>query len=433
MLKLHRDQIEMRLIGAPENSRRTDSRIKFAMIKLVILICLAAFGALIVGGQTVPFAPEPDEPDLFPIYERGKIGYVDRAGKTVIEPQFDFGKNPFRGHFLERDFFHVGLAAASICKGEKQSCKTGFIDYSGKFVIAPIYDDVRAFTYSGLAAIKTGGLWGFIDKQGKTVIAPQFVEAESFQIDFAAIVRLRSGKRGVINRSGVVLKMPPGVQEFCAPSEERIAVKIRGKWGFINTKGKVIVAPRYEPELNDYGEDDYCGQYSSSFAAVKLNGKWGYVNWEGKLAIPAKFHRVEPFQDIDVAIAAEAMSRWGVINRTRDFVHRRRFEDMQDFSEGLAAVRLDGKWGFVDREGKLVIPATFEQVSFFSDKLAAVRVGGKWGYIDHWGKIVIEPQFISESYFQKGLARQVIKEAKDSESAPQWGYIDRAGKFVWKS
>ena len=33
-----------------------------------------------------------------------------------------------------------------------------------------------------------------------------------------------------------------------------------------------------------------------------------------------------------------------------------RFEVAQPFSEGLAAVRIDGQWGYIDATGKVVIP-----------------------------------------------------------------------------
>lgn len=53
----------------------------------------------------------------------------------------------------------------------------------------------------------------------------------------------------------------------------------------------------------------------------------------------------------------------------------------ENFSEGLAAVKINGKWGFIDKTGKMVIPATFSGAKDFSEGLAAVEINGKWGYI----------------------------------------------------
>jgi hypothetical protein len=55
-----------------------------------------------------------------------------------------------------------------------------------------------------------------------------------------------------------------------------------------------------------------------------------------------------------------------------------KFEDAQQFHEGLAAIKLDGKIGFVDKTGKLVVPCFYENASAFSGGLAAVRIADKW-------------------------------------------------------
>ena len=39
-----------------------------------------------------------------------------------------------------------------------------------------------------------------------------------------------------------------------------------------------------------------------------------------------------------------------------------RFEDVQGFAEGFAAVQLDGKWGFIDHTGKIVIVPQYDMV-----------------------------------------------------------------------
>jgi hypothetical protein len=39
------------------------------------------------------------------------------------------------------------------------------------------------------------------------------------------------------------------------------------------------------------------------------------------------------------------------------------YEDVQDFDNGLAAVKLDGKWGFIDKTGTMVIKAEYDYVA----------------------------------------------------------------------
>ena len=81
-----------------------------------------------------------------------------------------------------------------------------------------------------------------------------------------------------------------------------------------------------------------------------------------------------------------------VTEQTGKFVINPQFNFANDFSEGLAAVRIGddktGKWGYIDKQGKMVVNPQFDcdwVCSGFSEGLAAVRVGddktGKWGYI----------------------------------------------------
>ena len=114
-----------------------------------------------------------------------KYGFIDKSGKVVIEPQFDYVRA-----------FSEGLA-----KVEKYG-KYGFIDKSGKMVIEPQFDEVSDFSeglaqvikggkwvYEGFTKSIKGGKWGFIDKSGKVVIEPQFNDASFFSEGFARLGR----------------------------------------------------------------------------------------------------------------------------------------------------------------------------------------------------------------------------------------------------
>ena len=99
---------------------------------------------------------------LFRVFEKGKFGYADAAGKTVISPAFQQC-----GEFSE------GLAVVL------QDGKAGFIDRSGKTVITPAYVNAGKFS-EGLAFVAKDGKIGFIDKSGKVVIPFDWEYATDF-------------------------------------------------------------------------------------------------------------------------------------------------------------------------------------------------------------------------------------------------------------
>ena len=77
----------------------------------------------------------------------GKYGYIDKAGKWVIQPRFDYG-----GDFSE------GLARVVL----PDNTATGYIDKTGKIVIQPQFEEGWNFS-EGLAPVYQNDQWHYID------------------------------------------------------------------------------------------------------------------------------------------------------------------------------------------------------------------------------------------------------------------------------
>ncbi|MBB4510648.1 WG repeat-containing protein [Rhizobium leguminosarum] len=71
----------------------------------------------------------------------------------------------------------------------------------------------------------------------------------------------------------------------------------------------------------------------------------------------------------------------------------RAFERAMLFSEGLAAVRINGLFGYVNTAGKVVIEPRFDLAGPFHDGFAEILVGQHTGVITENGKVVLDPQF----------------------------------------
>lgn len=100
------------------------------------------------------------------------------------------------------------------------------------------------------------------------------------------------------------------------------------------------------------------------------------------------------------------------------------YDGAGNFSEGLAAVKMEDKWGFIDHEGTIVIPPQkVDSVSAFKEGMAAVQLDGKYGFIDRTGAMVIKPVYDEVKNFSEGLAA-VTKDYK------YWGFIDKSGNIV---
>jgi len=121
----------------------------------------------------------------------GMIGYIDKTGKWIVQPQFeaanDFDPESKMARVRQNgQWFYInesnvklnmtldsyGDFVEGLCYGKKGK-KVGFFDKKGTFVIAPQFEAVRDFK-NGFAAAKSNGHWGIIDKKGKWAITPQF-------------------------------------------------------------------------------------------------------------------------------------------------------------------------------------------------------------------------------------------------------------------
>lgn len=100
-----------------------------------------------------------------------------------------------------------------------------------------------------------------------------------------------------------------------------------------------------------------------------------------------------------------------------------RWEAAQYFSEGLAAVKSNGKWGYINTQGERVVKYQWDEALAFSGGYACVKKGGKWGMIDQSGNVIVEPRYDSTfSFSQDGLARVRLYN--------KYGLIDKTGAVV---
>ncbi len=91
-------------------------------------------------------------------------------------------------------------------------------------------------------------------------------------------------------------------------------------------------------------------------------------------------------------------------------------------SAPLFRLKRAGKWGFINRGGKIVIPPQFDEVGEFFQGRARVRVGERWGYVDPTGKFLMPPLYHSATDFQQDRAIVTVGNAA--------GVIDSTGHWV---
>jgi hypothetical protein len=192
-------------------------------------------------------------------------------------------------------------------------------------------------------------------------------------------------------------------------------------YGFKNEKSEVVIKPEYQDIRS----------FSEGFAAVKKDGKWGYINTKGEVIINFSAvigHLPRPFSEGLVAREV-GRDKWQYYGTDGKPAIDREFTEAGDFKGGQAVVK--GIYSYdsyiIDKTGKKVSNYYWD-IAPLSDGMYSFYKNKKYGYLDHTGKEVIPASYLLATPFAEGFA--VVKVmVKDQE---KYGVIDKKGKFVIK-
>jgi hypothetical protein len=101
--------------------------------------------------------------------------------------------------------------------------------------------------------------------------------------------------------------------------------------------------------------------FAEGLAEVKVDGKWGFVDHKGRLVIPARFDETAGFDETGGRgglAPARIGDKWGYIGSDGAFRIKQSFEAAKAFQSGLAEVQVDHRMAYIDSTGKVVWKAS---------------------------------------------------------------------------
>ncbi len=156
------------------------------------------------------------------------------------------------------------------------------------------------------------------------------------------------------------------------------------------------------------------------FYPVQSNNTWGFISEENLFKISSKYQYVEPFSEGLAAVTIN--DKVGYITKTGDLKIPCQFEDGSAFSQGYAMVEYKELYGLINRQGKFIIPAEYEDLGTVSDGFIRFLSEEKYGYFDRKGNIRIHPVFTDAFDFKNGLAKVKFEN--------KWGIINDKANYV---
>jgi hypothetical protein len=386
------------------------------------------------------------------VKRNGKWGFIDLNGNIKIALDYDnaqsfreglaavikFGRDwsfiDQNGNSIFSDFdylndFYDGLAPV----GKSLIC---YIDSNGNSIIK---DSLNELAPDG-GYIEIRRIYGFIDRNGSFII-PCIYEYNDY------------------NSKEIYREETEGEIEVTEPgfkfSEGCVRLKKNDKYGFADTNGKII-APFIFDEADDFSEG--LAEVGIISPNNQADIRSGYIDISGAYVIPLKYQyehqkvwgyrRQSQFCE-DMALVT-SMSKLGYGIGQKEFFINKNDEAIIEsgsyklctgFSEGLAVVSKeygeyifqkgrDTKYGFIDKNGNLAIEFRFDRAQSFSDGLAAVRMNGKYGFIDNLGEIIIDCKYSND--FRRSKFINGLLFVHGEPWKPGKGYINKKGVEFWE-
>lgn len=299
----------------------------------------------------------------------------------------------------------------------------GFMDDRGKIAIAPRFEAVQPFS-EGLAGAKHEGRWGFINRTGAEVIPFQYKTAQSFHGGVAIVdTGVAEHPIGVIDPGGAWVTSPMFRSLTAADGPNGLLFGQKDPASgltFYDRSGSAVLGPY-----------SLAFPFAQGRARVKSeNGEW-IIDSSGSF-IAKQPVALEGIRFSDGLIAIRRDRKLGYMDLDGNIAIEPRFDQGGEFSEGLAAVQLEGHWVFIDKSGatKAQLPPDVIFAEPLSDGLSlatsAAQPDRKFGYVDKDGKWAVKPAWDDANPFHDGLAYVGI-----------WrngivAYIDRKGKRIWE-
>ena len=301
--------------------------------------------------------------------------------------------------------------------------KWGYINRSGRMVVNPSYDFVYDF-FHGLSVVAIGDTpwrnakWGIIKPDGSVVLDPSipngFERIFSFFEEEIAKADLGNGKMAVIDRNGkILIRNIMNVGERGGPRNPDFP---------FNQGEFAIMMSLKEPEATNYSSKDMV------YGAFTRKGEWVIPLQEGDYrSINTKAKQFYSENNIPIVKKDPESKSYGYVNRSGEWIISPQFRYARSFTDGMALVDTpNGKSGYIDADGKWIIEPLYDRAYDFYNSYIMIYLNKKYGFIDRKGNTLIEPEYDRINQYEISNGPIWVKKGNFE------GFVDHHGNIIFK-
>ena len=302
-------------------------------------------------------------------------GYIDAEGREVIPCQYKIAgsfRNGYAHVHLDDRSFYIDTDGREV--PDSVALASSVPDGLPRFFTKEV--GKRTYPYNDNTSPIV--VMGLKDADGNILVEPRYTWVFPFSEGLAAVV---TGGDDV---------------DYTGPG----GTTPEGRLGFIDESGREVIAPQFLDHIAYHTGGNYYGEctrglFSEGLAPVCIDGLFGFIDTKGKVVIPAKYVFAEPFHDGRAMVMKD--EKCGFIDHEGHEVIPLKYTRAEFFIDSIAPVQVGDCLGFIDTEGREVIPPLFDAAfgvdwmwywitgEMYSQGLLLLKYKGKLGFADRNG------------------------------------------------
>ncbi|WP_333819049.1 WG repeat-containing protein [Ohtaekwangia sp.] len=335
------------------------------------------------------------------VMQNRKYGMINRTGTIIIQPLYDTliqgksyilasqrqnGKNAWQlldslGTQLTTKPYEYLKPFGDTYLVANNRGFAGAINNKGKEVIACVYDSVLQID-DGLIVVKFRKQYGIINMKEEWIVSPRpnkltILTENKFLEESPQRKSLKSTAGNVIYFTDNPIKVSQDYILEYLPSGTIWKIDLEGRIADRQVHPEEAIERIYEE--------------SEGLRAILKNGKYGFIDSQGRLRIANRYEGVQKFSE--GLAPAKIRGHWGYINHQDQIAIQPAYDEVTDFKNGVAFVRLKQLWGTIDKTGKVLLPVRYQRIALLPTKNFLITINDQEGLADASGKILILPRY----------------------------------------
>lgn len=409
-------------------SKKKNKRNVKKLIRLLLLIILVVIVALIITRllKNKKITPqEITEYNYFITSINGKSGVIDKTGKTIIEPQYEYIQipNPEQAVFV----CYESNNTSKVLNGNNKEILTkykniqaisnnntsinntyqtqvlrycvdgkyGLISISGKEIVPAIYESIETLEYKdGILKVKKDGKYGLIDINGNEIVKTEFnsiatdgyynIDSKYDKAGYIINIRTDEGYRyGYINYKGrqILDTMYTNIKRITELKDDNLIYLItynNGKAGVLKN-GQTLIENEYENIEFDSVNNIF---------VLQKNAKQGVYDLEGNMILPIQYENIT---FAGKYLNANKDGKLLVFDVTGTLQNEDSYKSLDTVADGKYSITINrsNQYGVIDLNKTNILENKYSYIEYTFDNYFIVSLEGKSGVLDANNNIII--------------------------------------------